>query len=104
MIEGICRESNFQILFKLLSEMRKMANSCNIQLTSCAENLNLKYLGTNIRFKKDQGQHKACMCVESVDVGIYNTCLHKCVYCYANYSDQAIDNNYKKHIKIAQFL
>ncbi len=38
-----------------------------------------------------------CTCVQMVDIGSYNTCLHLCKYCYANYDEESISNNYKSH-------
>ena len=40
---------------------------------------------------------RACHCVSMVDIGHYNSCYHLCKYCYANYSEEKIQENVKKH-------
>lgn len=46
---------------------------------------------------KDKGQRRLCGCLISKDIGMYNTCRHFCVYCYANTSRNIVTENAQKH-------
>ena len=39
-----------------------------------------------------------------VDVGVYNSCSHFCKYCYANFDETSVRENYKLHDKTSSLL
>lgn len=58
----------------------------------------MAYKLTNKKFKKWKARkEQKCNCVEMVDVGVYNSCKHFCKYCYANYDEKVVTQNYGKH-------
>ena len=40
---------------------------------------------------------KKCNCVQMVDIGVYNSCKHFCKYCYANYDEKKVNQNFLNH-------
>ena len=105
-------------LSKHISEVGKVFN---IKIETCAEEIELKdfgighakciddkliseIIGYDINAKKDKNQRLPCGCVESFDIGAYNTCLSKCVYCYANYSESKIKEMVKNYDKNSPIL
>ncbi|TVL43830.1 hypothetical protein A9X84_08415 [Brachyspira hyodysenteriae] len=86
----------------LIENMKEISEKNNIKLKSCSQDFDnitnirveksacidkeriQKILGYYIKEKKDKSQRKLCNCIESIDIGMYNTCTNGCIYCYAN--------------------
>ena len=93
-----------------LSEISRIAADHQMELATCAEKADLeaygikhnscidkdmieKILDCRIQVDRDNSQRLECGCIESIDIGTYNTCLNGCIYCYANYSDENVRRN-----------
>lgn len=47
--------------------------------------------------KKDPGQRPRCQCIASKDIGVNDTCLHGCRYCYATQNDALARRRHAEH-------
>ena len=112
--EQVIREITAEEMHQLATELVRIAKPYQIELRACCETIDLsgdgikaaacidkeimeQVCGHSIVAKKDKSQRGGCGCVQSVDIGAYNTCRNGCVYCYANHSETSISKNLEKH-------
>lgn len=80
----------------------------DMKIVSCMENkfqigdekdccISIKYAFERTGKFFKEWKARDCHCVNMVDVGAYNSCLHGCKYCYANFDSKKIVSNYKMH-------
>lgn len=60
--------------------------------------------GVEFRELKHKGMQQGCHCIESRDIGAYDTCMNGCKYCYANKNPQKAFENYKYHDSASPLL
>ena len=53
--------------------------------------------GIEFRNLKHKGMRQGCHCIESRDIGAYDTCLNGCKYCYANSNPRKARDNHRLH-------
>ena len=54
-------------------------------------------IGNNLKVPSGKYRNRQCNCLMGRDIGAYNTCMHGCRYCYANYSTKLVKRNQKLH-------
>lgn len=54
--------------------------------------------------KSKKSTRDACNCLLGNDIGVYNTCGHGCIYCYANYNQETVIRNMRQHNPVSPFL
>ncbi len=103
MIENTGDEEMLEIAARLAG----IAHERGLQIESCAEAIDLASAGVNhghcidkslieellgcpLKGGKDKNQRPECGCMESVEVGAYNTCKNGCKYCYANFNRERV--------------
>ena len=47
--------------------------------------------------KQTKATQWGCLCYPNTSIGEYNTCLHKCKYCYASADFDKCDKNFEIH-------
>ncbi|OPX42187.1 hypothetical protein CLHUN_39740 [Ruminiclostridium hungatei] len=98
----------------LAGKLFEIASGYGLKLDTCAEGIELSHLGIGhakcvddeliskiigcpLKADKDKNQRPECGCVSSVDIGMYNTCLNGCKYCYANHSSKVVNKHSEKY-------
>ncbi len=63
-----------------------------IKKRACIDIDSMKKWGVPCTVSKTPSR-KGCKCVSTIDLGMYDTCFHDCIYCYANKSNNKIRNH-----------
>lgn len=110
-------ENDYKVIGKNFS---KIAKENNMTVQTCFEERNLMEYGfvkgeclshelayklTGKTYKNwTARKERKCNCVQMVDIGVYNSCKHFCKYCYANFDEKQVNNNYLNHDKSSSLL
>ena len=101
--------------------MAKIAKEHGMVLRPCSEGNELEQFGADcsgcmtkpiyekavhntMDFPKVKNARASCACYLGGDIGMYNTCLHMCKYCYANYDEMTVKANYASHNPLSPLL
>ena len=109
------REPTKEEMESIACQLSRVASEHKIGLCTCCEAIDLDRYGIKHNRCIDgelirrlfnimvddvrDAQRENCGCLKCHDIGVYNTCLHKCRYCYATFNpDMADVNSEKNHL------
>lgn len=108
-------------IYRMGISFKKSADLYGMQLETCTVKVDLSHLGIPggmcvdkalieriigypIKAGKDKNQRDICRCIESIDIGMYESCSHGCLYCYAIKGHYTSDRNRQSHDKTSPKL
>ena len=108
------QELSYEEMTEIAESFAAVGREYGFEINTCAEKVELglygighsscidveriqKIVGHEVKAAADRNQREGCGCAASVDIGAYDTCLHGCVYCYANRSDKIARVGYARH-------
>lgn len=109
------REVSEQDRITLAKEFVRIGKQYGMELRSCCEGTELAEYGVNVSgcmtksvveraigtsldmAKPQKPAREECACLLGNDIGMYNTCGHGCLYCYANYDRKTVEQNMRQH-------
>jgi hypothetical protein len=101
-------------IYELAGLFSDIADKYDLKLETCAEAIDLsrfgidrghcidselleRIIGQPLSLSKDKNQREECGCMSSIDIGMYDSCLNGCKYCYANHSAATVHKNFILH-------
>mgnify|MGYP004463858617 FL=1 len=100
---------------RLIQAFVEIGRKHRISIRTCCENADLAQYGADVSGcmtravlekaldcrlnvpKSKKSPRAECDCLLGADIGMYNTCPHGCVYCYANYDRRTVEQNFQQH-------
>lgn len=103
-----------QYIGAFLSDLANIASNHDMQIFTCAEQIDFTKYGvppgrciddellrriwpSSSHYTKDPSQRKECLCVRSKDIGMNDTCIHGCPYCYSTINFKLAQRRWKEH-------
>lgn len=93
-ILGICKKYDFKL--QTCGNGLQFKDLEGVEVTGCLDEHALNSMGIYPK-SKNKATDWGCLCYPNTSIGVYNTCMHKCKYCYASSDFNKCEENYKMH-------